>query len=179
MKKVKQQSPSGPVAGDAELLTFLVEQSLLTQSGKSLIERYVRTWQRTTTMTAFQALIETALVTEADLANASANYWGMPRLYHLTGMEVPEALLPRFPFTQARAWECLPLLVDGGGIEFVVANPWYGQRMQDLKALGAVVGHEITLAVGERGDILKAIDELYPLAAQLPCLLGQDFPGMP
>jgi hypothetical protein len=147
----------------ARLLDALVSDDSLSPAGRAMLERYMKTWG----VSAFHAVLATELMSEAELANALARNLSLPRLYHLPTLMLAEEALAGVPFRRAREWECLPLKGEGGGVELVLADPTRNDRIDEIKQ-GLRI--EFTLAVAERSDILKAIDELYPLATQLPSL---------
>jgi hypothetical protein len=157
---------SGEKACATRLLQALVKDDCLTVTSCGMIERYMKTWD----VSAFHALLESALMSEAELANALARTLAIPRLYHLPSLKLAEEATAAVTFRRAREWECLPLRGEGGGVELVLADPTRDDRIGEIKR-GLTV--EITLAVAERSDILKAVDELYPLALQLPSLYSR------
>jgi hypothetical protein len=119
---------------------------------------------------AFDALLTTGIVDEATYANAVSSVLKIDRLYHLGTLRLAEETLDFFTFQRARAWLALPLRAQGGEdgrLEVVLADPTQHDRIEEIKR---GLNREFTLAVADRGDMVRAIDELYPLAAQVPSL---------
>lgn len=153
----------------AHLLGSLERENTITANIRGMIERFMQKWQ----VSAFHALLMTELLTEAELANALANAHGLPRIYHVRGSTIAEGAAVALPFRRAREWECLLVQVGGDGSvkpELVLADPTRTDRINEVRQK---YPGELTLAVAERSDILKAIDELYPLSEQLPSLYGK------
>jgi len=149
----------------ARLLAELEKEACITATSRTMIERFMTRWD----VSAYHALLMTELLTESELANALAKSLGLPRLYNLRALSFADEAIAVLPFKRAREWECLPLRSEGAheGLELVCADPTRQDRIDELRQ---GLKCEITLAVGERSDIVKAIDELYPLSAQLPSL---------
>ena len=145
------------------LLEGLEAAGAITATTRSMIQRFMTTWQ----VSAFHALLMTEVLSEAEVASALAEALSLPRLYHVRTMQIAEEALPVVTFRRAREWECLPLKGEGGKVELVLADPTRQDRIDEIRR---GLKSEMTLSVGERSDIVRAIDELYPLSAQLPSL---------
>jgi hypothetical protein len=150
--------------GDDDLLTLLVGGGHLSPSLKAIVAGYAQRWA----ISPFHALLETSVMDEADLADALGATLAIDRMYHLLGQPVDEEALKIIGFRRAREWECLALTSDGG-LDLVLADPTQKDRIGVLRR---ELNCELTLAVAERSDIVGAIDELFPLPAQLPSLFG-------
>jgi hypothetical protein len=151
------------------LLATLEGEGAITATGRTMIGRFMRRWG----VSAFHALLMTELLSEAELANALGKSLGLPRLYQLHTLAFADEALAAVDFRRARAWECLPVrgaTCDGGRLELVIADPTRQDRIAVIKA---ALTHEIRVAVGERTEVLRAVDELYPLSSQLPNLYGK------
>lgn len=161
-----------------DILSVLEREDLITGTGRRLVESYMNTWE----VSALDALLSTHMMAEADLANALAKILKIDRLYHVHTMSIAEEALAVLPFKRARAWQCLVIRgserADGGTLtqgrlELVLADPTRSDRIIEIKQ---GLKQELTLSVAERSDIVRAIDELYPLSAQLPSLYGYTDP---
>jgi len=156
-------------AGD-DLLALLAQGGHITATGRRLAERFVARWD----VSPYHALLMTRLFSEAELANTLSSLFQLSRLYNLSTLTLAKPALGVVGFERARAWECIPLVDDAGRIDIVFADPTRKDRIDEIKQLlnqETSLG-DITLAVAERSDIVRAIDELYPLSAQLPSLFG-------
>jgi hypothetical protein len=153
----------------SDLLTLLEKENYLTKTNRLVIERFVQRWE----VSPFHALLMTELLSESQLANALARSLKLDRLHHLRTLKLAEDTLDIITFRRAREWECIALVADeraGGGLELVFADPTRKDRIDEIKQ---GLKRDFALSVAERTDIVRAVDELYPLSAQLPSLYGQ------
>lgn len=147
------------------VLDLLEDEGSLTKTGRQMIERFIKTWS----CDVLAALTETHLLTEVILTQKLAHAFQLPIVKGLLSYTVVPESLTSLPFVRARTWEMILLAQGDDQKVLVVANPACTQRLAQVRQefkLG------FTLSVGERSDIVRAIDELYPLAAQLPNLHG-------
>ena len=165
-KKLPQHQPH-PADGSGDLLPLLVRGGFITQSVRRLVERFTARWD----VTPFHALLLTEVMAEQDLADALAKLLGVDRIFNVRTATVDEEALKIIGFQRARQWECLVLKTEHGTRDLVIADPSRNDRTQQLKQ---ELKLEMTLAVAERSDIVGAIDELFPLSAQLPSLFADD-----
>jgi hypothetical protein len=147
-----------------DLLGRLVKGRFISAACRQMVELFEKRWQ----VSSYHAIIQTQVMPEAALADAMAEIYKIDRVYQVAALPISREALRIIGFKRARAWECLAVGdFEGrtGQFEIVIADPsqkvWIEQLKQELK-------RELTLAVGERSDIVKAIDEIYPLAEQLP-----------
>ena len=115
-------------------------------------------------------LIETHVFDEAQLADTLAAAMKIDRIYNVAALPIRLEDLSRIPWKLALKYQCLPLdvQVEGGKpFEIVVADPTDYAAQASLRALLAC---DLSLAVGERSDIVNAINGLYPVEMQLPSL---------
>jgi len=156
-----------------DLLALLAQEGHITATSRRLAERFVARWD----VSPYHALLMTRLFSEAELAHTLSSLFQLERLYNLSKLTLARQASSVVGFTRARAWECIPLVNAAGRIDLVFADPTRQDRINEIKQ---GLNHEaslsgpgdITLAVAERSDIVRAIDELYPLSAQLPSLFG-------
>jgi hypothetical protein len=151
-------------AVNQDLLARLVKGRFISSASRRMVERYVERWQ----VSPFHAILQTDVLPEPALADAMAEIYKVDRVFQVATLPVSREALRVVGFKRARTWHCLAVGdFEGrtGRFEIVLADPsqrgWIDQLKQELK-------RELTLAVGELSDIVKAIDELYPLAEQLP-----------
>lgn len=159
------RSKKKPQAAPRDLLGLLTHAGHLSPDSRRQIEAFAARWD----VSPFTAVLETHLMGEAELADALAAALGLDRLHHLAGMAIASEALSVLTFPRARAEESLVLREDDGRLELVVCDP---TRHEALATLRADLGFAVTLAVTERSVLVKAIDEMYPISAQLPTLLG-------
>lgn len=121
---------------------------------------------------ALEAVLDTHMISEDLLADALARHLKIERIRAVKSIAVLPGILELVPFTAARALCCLPVewIIPRQHVKLVVADPTCLILKGALQAnFPRVDGKalEMTLAVGERRDILSAIDLLYPLSLQL------------
>lgn len=152
-----------------EAVSLLVRGGYLTQANRLMLERFMTRWQKS----AVDAILLLHLMTETELADAFAQLLDLPRAYALRHHKLHEAAASQVGFARSRLWECIPIINNNNGLpglEVVVADPTQTLRWAELRR---ELGQQLTLSVAERSDIVSAIDELYPLSAQLPELFNK------
>ena len=118
----------------------------------------------------YLALLETHVFDESQLTDLLASLMKIDRIYNVSTLSVSTDLLASLPYELALKFECLPLnLSHAGGQkhEVLFADPTDEEAQVRLRQL---LGCELSLAVGERSDIVNAINRLYPVERQLPSL---------
>jgi hypothetical protein len=153
----------------SDALTLLEKGRYITKSSRRMLDRFMARWE----MSAHHAVVTTHLMTEAQVADAFAELLGLSRVFSLRHRNLDEAAVAKLGFRRSRLWECVPIVNDHddlGGLELVLADPTQYERIAELRSL---FGEQLTLSVAERSDIVSAIDELYPLSAQLPGLYNK------
>lgn len=164
----KSRSPRAR-AESRSTLDLLEKGDHITKSSRKMIEQFMATWG----MSAYHAVLETHIMSEAEMANALAAALKLTRIDSLRDRQIDPVAATRLGFRRARLWECVPFICSNKGLSFievVLADPSYEDRVAVLKR---ELGEQITLSVAERSDIVLAIDEHYPLAVQLPTLFSQ------
>lgn len=156
-----------------ELLDVLVENAYVSASVRSMLQNFMKRWS----VSAYHALLLTEVLDEPRLTDALGECLGVDRLFNVQGMAAAEAANRAIGFRRAREWECIAVQSERMGdtqggeascrIELVIADP---TRHERIALLRRELACEMTLAVAELSDIVGAIDELYPLADQLPSL---------
>lgn len=130
-----------------------------------MLERFVDQWK----CSPLQAIVDTRILTETDLANSLATIFQVDRLYSLKSHRIDEQSIKLMSYHEAKERVAVLLVDESGRYDLVVADPSDQEYLALLKKESPVT---FTLAVGERTEIVRAIDEKYPLTAQLPLLVG-------
>ena len=135
---------------------------LLPEASVALVQDFCSTWG----VSGYHGLLETNVLSEVELADKLACCLQMDRVYSLHLDSKLNVLCEELPFRTAYDWECLVIEAPNseGHLEAVFADPTRRDRIQELRTK---VSRNLTLAVGERGDILRAIVDHYSTEAQL------------
>ena len=163
MSKSPDQAVSDP---NETVLNILEKGGDLSVTCRQVIERYMTTWS----CDALRALTETHILTEGALAERLAEAFQLPLIRGVSRLSIILESIQILPFQRARDWEMIMVRDEGQTRRLVVSSPAYLDRIETVRES---LPFGITLSVGERSDIVRAIDELYPLAAQLPSLHGE------
>ena len=156
-----------PRAGVFEVLTH---QGILRPAVLPLLTDYRDRWS----LSEYEVILTTRQLTEAQMADALASVLRLDRVYSVRSLDFDHKSLESIAFAEARARRWLavgPRPESGVSFEVIVADP---TDYDALAELSARIPQEITLAVAERSDIVEAIDELYPLALQVPSFKRDD-----
>ncbi len=143
--------------GSERVLQILVREKYITETMCTLIDRYTTKWQ----VSAYDAVLDTSLLTESELAHAMASTCHIPRIYSLKDAVLAREAVKVIPFERARAKVVLPIKLPDGRIELVLTDP---TRVEIIEELEEGLGVTVKLAVAERSEITRAIDLLYPIA---------------
>lgn len=150
-----------------DLIDILTQSGDITPSGERMVRHYVKTWK----VAPFQAVIETHMVSEGRLADTLSEQLRINRIYHVSSLQASLNALQVVPYAKAKEWLCLPFAFEdsriGKKLEVITADPTIPGL---IEALEVMAGCGIVLAVGERSDIVRAIDGQYPLELQIPDL---------
>lgn len=120
---------------------------------------------------AYRAVIETHLVEEGKLAEILAEEFRLPRQMRVRGLQVDKNVFDFIPYDVALEHTVFPFeLKRDGGLKIVMADPSVADR---LAAIRVVAGQILEPYVGERSDIISAIQHHYPLSKQLPSLVSK------
>ncbi len=148
---------------DGAILDALVAEGELSVAIRTTVQRYAERWS----CSYYLALLETGVVSESKLADTLSLIARVPRLHGIASQHIAPAVLETLPYECAKEIQAIPVaVIDGSGkIEVAVANP---ADSADLARLRKAAKAEIVLAVGERSDIVSAIDGSYPLKDRWP-----------
>jgi hypothetical protein len=151
--------------GYQTLFSCLEKQKVLTPINVRMLEIFVDTWH----CSPLQAIIDTHLMTEPELANVLATMFQMDRLYSLKNHRVDQKSIELLSFKESKENVAVLLVDESGRYDLVVADP---SDQEYITGLRSKVTVSFTLAVCERREIVRAIDEKYPLVSQLPTMMG-------
>ena len=151
--------------GNRTLFSCLENQKVLTPTNIRMLQIFVDTWH----CSPLQAIIDTHLMTEPEIANVLATLFQMDRLYSLKNHRVDHKSVELLSYKASKENVSVLLIDDSGRYDLVVADPSDQEYIATIRSRATV---EFTLAVCERREIVRAIDEKYPLIAQLPTILG-------
>jgi hypothetical protein len=161
------RSPDQTVSDPNETVLNLLEKGGdLSSTGRQVIKRYMTTWS----CDALRALTETHILTEGALAERLAEAFQVPLVRGVNRLAIIKESFQILPFQRARDWEMIMVRGEDHARRLVVSCPASLDRIETVRKS---LPFGITLSVGERSDIVRAIDELYPLAAQLSSLHGE------
>ena len=130
-----------------------------------MLQIFVDTWH----CSPLQAIMATHLMTEPEIANVLATLFQMDRLYSLKNHRVDHKSVELLSYKASKENVSVLLIDDSGRYDLVVADPSDQEYIATIRSRATV---EFTLAVCERREIVRAIDEKYPLIAQLPTIMG-------
>lgn len=148
------------------LFDCLQERKYLTLANVRVLKAFADKWG----CSPLQAIIDTNLMTEGDVANALAAIFQIDRVWGLRNHRIDDKCLNLLGFREAKDRAMVLLTDESGRYDLVTADPSDRTYITGLKKKSPV---QFTLAVGERSDIVRAIDEKYPLGAQLPTIIGR------
>ncbi len=137
----------------------------MTPTNVRMLEIFVDTWH----CSPLQAIIDTHLMTEPELANVLATMFQMDRLYSLKNHRIDQKSTELLNFKESKENVAVLLVDESGRYDLVVADPSDQEYITGLRSKATV---SFTLAVCERREIVRAIDEKYPLVSQLPTMMG-------
>lgn len=149
-----------------KILEVLHANGAISESIFALVHRYAVAWQ----CSGYTALLDTNIFDEFTLADILASILKIDRIYNIDSIQVDDEALSLISYQMALKYECLPLSLlgaQGQSLEVLVADCTDSQVLAELQS---VLNCELSLAVGERSDIVKAINRLYPIEKQLPSL---------
>lgn len=152
-----------------DAVVALSGRGLLTDDQRLLLAGFCKRWN----CSAFQALIETNMISEASFADHASDILRLPRASNLREMTFSEGDLEILPFTFARSHACIILGSAGPTgaktYRIAIADPWDGQSRLLVEDM---VRGEVEWCVAERSDIIEAIDRNFPLKSIVPHFWG-------
>lgn len=119
---------------------------------------------------AYRAVIETHLVEEGKLAEILSEEFKLPRQMRVRGLQVEKDIFDFIPYDVALEHTVFPFeLKSDGRLKIVIADPSVAERLGRIREIS---GRILEPYVGERSDIISAIQRHYPLSKQLPSLVS-------
>ncbi len=153
--------------GSQQILTLLNTSGHLSDSNVKMLMNFCKKWNTS----GFNAILETRLMSESDLADTLAESLRIDRIFHLRSLNFEREAYKKVGFKRAKKFVCLPvgfIKSNSKFFEMVVADPTTCDSW--LKQLKEEFDCEIRIAIAEKGEILKALDELFPISEQIPDL---------
>lgn len=150
-----------------DLLKILHRARYLSSTNVQVLESFIRKWS----LSAYNSILKTQVLSETDLANALATSLDIDRAYFVYSQTIPLDVLRLISFREARIWECIPLSFTKTGenkiLKLAVIDP---TKIKFFSILQERLGCEIQFVIGEKSDVLRAINEFYAIEDQLPSL---------
>ena len=153
-----------------ESVKALFEKGILSQDQRIMLDGFCRRWN----CSGFEALLETNIIQESQFADHASEMLGLPRIRNLRGLSMslsPAQYLP-LPFARRNMAIVFDSHVSGHGqsnqmkvFKVAMANPWDGFLADSLRDM---LQGDVQLFVGDRTDILDAIDRNYPFSDFVP-----------
>ena len=152
-----------PFSLDA-LSKILIEKEAISETNLSLVNQFKDKWA----VSIYDAVIETHLLSERDLADLLAEYFRVTRSYAISKVMIQEDAFDKISFLDARERSIFPLGTDLLKNEFkvVIGDPTDKLNMEFLsETLGS-----FNFFVSEKKLIQDAILKYFPITSQLPSL---------
>jgi hypothetical protein len=149
-----------------KILELFHESGAISGSTCEIVKKFAVTWG----CSGYLALLETHVFEESQLADLLASSMKIDRIYNAASFTIEPDLLQHIPYELSLKFECLPLNYsepEDRRFEVVFADPTDDFAVAQLRQ---ILGCELSLAVGERSDIVNAINRLYRVELQLPSL---------
>jgi hypothetical protein len=151
------------------IFEILRHRGHISAAGKRVVLGFMEQWG----VDAFKAVIETHLVEESKIAEILSEEFKLPRLMRVRILNVESEVFDFIPYELALEHLAFPFELKSDGTLLVVfADPSNPDR---IKSLEVVSGKKIAAYVGERSEIISAIQRHYPISKQLPGLLSANF----
>lgn len=146
------------------ILDVMSSQSLVSGSTRSLIERYIASWN----VSSYDAFLDCHILSEKQIASAIASHMNISYILSVAENEVEKANgFSYLSYDKARKLMAILVTPLGESNPFlVVADP----SLDGLKEFFESLPFSCRLAIGEKTMIAKWIDDFYPIEHQLPIL---------
>ena len=148
------------------ILNILSSSGYISETMRRTLDLFMDKWK----CSGYDCLLETHLFTQTELADYLANHFKMDRIYNVSTIYVEPSVLKKIPFKQALEYNCLPLKFlnpEKSQLEVFLCDPTQEDVIQKIEELTAC---KLTIAIGELGDIQKAIRQIYPIESKIPML---------
>lgn len=149
------------------VLEIFRNRNLLSSQMLTVVQGFMKQWS----VDGFRALIETNIIEESRMADLLSEVLKIPRLRSVPVLSVDPEIFDFIPYNLALETVVFPfeLSGDSSSLKVVFADPSDNQVIQDISRLS---GKEIRPFVGEKTEIIAAIQRHYPLVLQLPSFLS-------
>ncbi|SME87738.1 hypothetical protein [Pseudobacteriovorax antillogorgiicola] len=147
------------------LSSLLEEKQALSPTNLQLIAKFKEQWGVST----YDAIVETHLLTERQVADILADYFRVTRVYAIAANDIKDDAFEAISFHDARRLAIFPLGTDPRKDEFkvVISDP----TMVDLEAFLRDTLGAYQYSIHEKSRILDATLRFYPIVSQLPSLV--------
>lgn len=145
------------------VLEMMRNRRMITAHTDRMLQDFMLAWN----VSDFDAVIDTHLLSEQEIADLLSKELKLDRLYMISPDMVDESVVRLVPFEKAREKRLLPLRKVGKKIEVAMANP---TDVESIQWLEEILNTEIAPVVVELRDVLNMVHECYPLDAQIPSL---------
>ena len=135
------------------LLTLVHEQGLVDDLQ---FEEVAEEYRRSGTP-GFKLLQDSGILDEDTILQTIANHLAT-EVVSLEDFEIPNDLKQAIPAQHARAYECVPVSLNGSTLQVAFADPLNPMRIDEL---GYVVKNEIQLVVANPSAVRKAVEKNY------------------
>lgn len=144
----------------ASILDLLAKEAILESDMQALLQSYCSKWQ----VSAYQALLETHVMTEAELADRLSQAFKMDRIYEIESHDSFLQAKSTFDYAKAIRFEAYPRKLSDGVLELVICDPTTTEAQNRFADL---TSSKVRLVVAERSEILAAIERDFPMQEQL------------
>jgi uncharacterized protein YbaR (Trm112 family) len=147
-----------------KLLEALEDAGYITSTNVRMLAIYAEKWSVST----YEALLETHIMAEHNLADAIAEVFKLDRLYSFDASDVDAEAVGMIAWSEAQEYNCfIPYRDDDGTFQVCVLDPldekvlqFLGQRLPRFRPV-----------IMDKRMMCRSIEEAYPLERQIPTLL--------
>lgn len=148
-----------------DAISALSDRGLISEDQRITLASFCNRWN----CSVFQALIETNIISESDFADQAADILNLPRVTNIKSNSFDKKILGLLPFHFARSHACVVLGSDDSlgyhKIRVAISDPWDFRSRQMVEDLVHV---KVEWCVGERSDVIEAIDRHFPISSIVP-----------
>ncbi len=146
-------------------VSALSGRGLISDDQRTMLAGFCRRWD----CSPFEALIEANMISESEFADHAADLSHLPRVKNVRMESFDEISLDLLPFPFARRRVCIVLGSDDSGegrvVRVAIADPWDNEARLLVEGM---VPAKVQWCVGERSDIIEAIDRHFPFSSIVP-----------
>ena len=163
------ESTARVIYPDSKILDILSEIKAISPDSRQLLEKFMSKWG----LDAYDAVVETNIISDEDLKNILANHFGLPSIDAVGTICTSEDCISTIDFQHAIKWYVVPMgILDSGRkktIKLVISDPTSEVMKNEIKKQ---TGCLIDLVIGTRREIHTAIFKDYPVEQQMPFVCG-------